>query len=166
MNLRFSTALPLAAALLALLLAGCVSTTRSGATAAAPDTTSYDRLRPRFNLDGVRPDQSRISGLQYRILDPGKEPHPSASDKVVIHYGGWLDDGTVFDASFDRRKAAVMAVSSVIPGFAEGLQMIGPGGAIYLRIPPRLAYGESGAGRIPPNATLNFYIEMYEVPGK
>jgi len=52
----------------------------------------------------------------------------------------------------------------VIPGWTEGMQLVGEGGMIELTIPPNLGYGSRGAGRdVPPNATLHFLVELIKV---
>lgn len=104
------------------------------------------------------------SGLKYRILRKTDGPRPSKTDRVVVDYSGWLDDGTVFDSSYDRREPAEFNVSGVVEGWTEGLQLIGEGGMIELEIPSHLAYGEVGrAPRIPPNATLHFKVELLDI---
>lgn len=104
------------------------------------------------------------SGLKYRILRKTSGRKPLASDKVSVDYSGWLDDGTIFDSSYDESKPAEFAVGRVVPGWTEGVQLIGEGGMIELEIPSELGYGEAGQPpKIPPNATLHFKIELLKV---
>ena len=104
------------------------------------------------------------SGLQYIVLKEGTGPKPVATDKVKCHYRGTLIDGTVFDSSIDRGQPIEFAVTGVIPGWTEGLQLIKEGGKSRLFIPSNLAYGERGAGRdIGPNSTLIFDVELIKV---
>ena len=105
------------------------------------------------------------SGLKYRILRTGTGTKPGPRDQVLVQYEGWLDDGTVFDSTYDRRMTATMFnLSAVIPAWTEGLQLVGVDGMIELEVPPELGYGKHGImPMIPPNATLHFVIELLEV---
>ena len=104
------------------------------------------------------------SGLKYKILRKADGSTPSATDKVTVHYKGWLDDGTVFDSSYQRGKPISFPLTGVIPGWTEGLQFVSTGGMIELEIPSDLGYGPRGAGgAIPPNATLHFLVELIEI---
>ena len=102
------------------------------------------------------------SGLKYRIVKVSKQPKPVGTSKVTVHYKGWLDDGTEFDSSHKRGKPMTFALTSVIPGWAEGLQLIGKGGVIELEVPAKLAYGDRRVGPIPANAALHFRIELID----
>jgi FKBP-type peptidyl-prolyl cis-trans isomerase FkpA len=104
------------------------------------------------------------SGLQYRILRKGTGVNPKATNKVEVNYHGWLDNGNVFDSSYRRRESISFGLNQVIPGWTEGMQLVGEGGMIELTIPPDLGYGARGAGRdVPPNATLHFLVELIKV---
>ncbi len=104
------------------------------------------------------------SGLQYEVLQEGTGKHPKATDKVRCHYEGRLIDDTVFDSSYKRNEPAVFGLNQVIPGWTEGLQLMGEGAKYRFFIPYLLGYGESGAGEmIPPFATLVFDVELLEV---
>jgi hypothetical protein len=104
------------------------------------------------------------SGLKFEELEPGRGKRPGPNSEVLVHYEGWLTDGTVFDSSRQRGQPARFAVSGVIPGWIEGLQLMNEGGRARLTIPPELAYGSRGAGNaIPPDATLTFDVELIEV---
>ena len=110
--------------------------------------------------DGIK---ETASGLQYKIIASGSDKVPTASDKVRVNYKGTLIDGTVFDES-PEGEPVELSLSSVIPGWTEGLQLVGEGGKIELYIPSDLAYGESGAGQlIAPNSALIFDVEIVEV---
>jgi FKBP-type peptidyl-prolyl cis-trans isomerase FkpA len=104
------------------------------------------------------------SGLQYRVLRKGTGDAPKATSTVKVHYHGWLDDGKVFDSSYDRREPIEFPLNRVIPGWTEGMQQVQPGGMIELVIPAKLGYGDRGAPPvIPPGATLHFLVELLEV---
>ena len=107
--------------------------------------------------------QTTASGLQYEVLTPGNGPTPAAGDRVRVHYEGRLLDGTVFDSSIERGEPVEFSVGEIIPGWQEGLQLMQQGAKYRLWIPSNLGYGEQGAGPIPPNAALQFDVELLEV---
>lgn len=110
------------------------------------------------------PFEATSSGLKYRILREGSGASPKASDTVVCHYRGWLDDGTEFDSSYKRGEPATFPLNQVIPGWTEGLQLVKQGGKIELEIPSDLGYGPRGAPPvIPPNARLHFEVELVQI---
>jgi FKBP-type peptidyl-prolyl cis-trans isomerase FklB len=104
------------------------------------------------------------SGLQYKEVTPGQGKSPKITDNVTTHYKGTLIDGTEFDSSYKRGQPVTFPVSGVIAGWTEALQSMKEGATWQLFVPPRLAYGERGAGQvIGPNATLVFEVELISV---
>jgi FKBP-type peptidyl-prolyl cis-trans isomerase len=103
------------------------------------------------------------SGLQYKVLRDGTGPNPQTADKVKIRYRGTLMDGSEFDSSYDRGEPATVRVNGVIRGWAEALQRMKTGAKWQLFVPAELAYGERQFGRIPPNSTLIFEIELLSI---
>ncbi len=112
-----------------------------------------------------KPDVTQTpSGLQYKVLEPGKGKAPKATDTVLVNYRGTLLNGTEFDSSYKRNEPIEFPLNGVIPGWTEGVQLIKEGGKIQLFIPPNLAYGARGAGgAIGPNETLIFEVELLKV---
>ncbi|MCF7689854.1 MAG: FKBP-type peptidyl-prolyl cis-trans isomerase [Cephaloticoccus sp.] len=102
-------------------------------------------------------------GLCYEILKPGTGPNVKATDSVTINYTGMLLNGQVFDSSEQQGQPLTIALSEAIPGWAEGMQKINKGGKIKLYIPPSLAFGDEGAGGIPPASSVIFEIEVLEI---
>ena len=105
----------------------------------------------------------RPSGLQVLVVDPGKGDKIKVGETIRTHYYGSLTDGKLFDTSFQRGQTLDFAAGTgqMIPGFDEGVQLLGHGGKAYFFLPPSLAYGEQGAGdAVPPNAELIFYVEV------
>lgn len=96
-------------------------------------------------------------GLTYTVIKPGKGDKPGADAKVKVNYNGMLaSDGSKFDSG----QSAEFKVGGVIPGFAQGLQLMQSGGRYRLCIPSKLGYGETGTGPIPANADLVFEVDM------
>ena len=107
--------------------------------------------------------QKSDSGLFYEIIEAGDETRANDSDSVTLHYHGSLIDGTVFDSSVERGEPATFGVANVVPGFSEGVKLIGNGGKVKLYIPPALGYRDRPTGSIPPNSTLIFEVEMISI---
>lgn len=103
------------------------------------------------------------SGLQYEVLTQGTGIQPKATDTVEVHYEGKLTDGTVFDSSVARNQTASFRLDQVIAGWTEGVQLMKEGSKYRFVIPSNLAYGEAGAGSIPPNAVLVFEVSLLKV---
>jgi FKBP-type peptidyl-prolyl cis-trans isomerase len=109
------------------------------------------------------------SGLKYvdEVVGTGESPSPGRM--VSVHYTGWLENGTQFDSSRgpDRGQPFEfpIGVGRVIKGWDEGVMTMKVGGKRKLIIPPNLGYGATGAGRgrIPPNSTLIFEVELLGV---
>lgn len=100
------------------------------------------------------------SGLQYEVLQAADGPKPTAEDTVKVHYTGTLLDGTKFDSSYDRNEPAVFPLSRVIAGWTEGVQLMNVGSKYKFYIPADLAYGKRATGKITPNSTLVFEVEL------
>ena len=105
------------------------------------------------------------SGLKYKIIQKGKGDFPEKGDKVVVHYTGKLEDGTVFDSSYQRNEPIVfpLGMGRVIKGWDEGIALLKKGSSAKLVIPSELGYGSRGAGGvIPPNTSLIFEVELVD----
>ena len=105
------------------------------------------------------------SGLQIKTIVVGTGDKAEPGKTVVVHYTGWLLDGTKFDSSVDRGTPFEFPLGAgrVIKGWDEGVATLNIGGKVELIIPPDLGYGASGAGGvIPPNATLKFEVEFLD----
>jgi FKBP-type peptidyl-prolyl cis-trans isomerase len=118
-----------------------------------------------IDADAAKTFSTTPSGLQYRVLRKGTGANPKATNRVKVHYHGWLDNGKVFDSSYQRGESIDFGLNQVIPGWTEGMQLVGQGGMIELVIPSDLGYGKRGTpgGPIPPDATLHFLVELLDV---
>lgn len=134
-------------ALLALLAALPLSATLSAAFAAGPDLQTLP---------------SGVTVQTYRQGAGGKPP--TLSDVVRVHYQGTLSNGKAFDSSYSRGHPAELPLEALIPCWKEVLQQMTPGAAVRIVCPPATAYGSRGvAGKVPPDSTLTFVIELLAV---
>jgi len=123
------------------------------------------------------------SGLQYSILQKGTGVKPAEGKDIYVHYAGYLEDGTLFDSSyeainkmydkFDQNRAnqngyqpfpfKCGSKGGLIPGFLEGINYMNLNDKAIFFIPANLGYGERGAGNvIPPNSNIIFEVEILE----
>ena len=118
----------------------------------------------RVDIDAPNAFTKTDSGLAYRVRRRSEGRRPGSRDSVTVHYKGWLDDGTVFDSSYERGEPATFRLNQVVKGWTEGMQYIGEGGMIELEVPSELGYGDKGAGeKIPPGAMLHFLVELISI---
>lgn len=134
---------------------------RAGARAARAKQANLDFLA---KVDADKEVTKTASGLRYKVVKPGAGAKPTAQSTVSCLYHGTLADGRVFDSTRSRGNQPVsFGLGEVIPGWTEGLQLVGKGGVIRLWIPANLAYGEQDSGPIPGGSVLEFEVELLDV---
>lgn len=87
-------------------------------------------------------------------------------DVLEMNYIGTLEDGTKFDASYDRGTPFKFQIGTgqVIKGWDQGLLDMCVGEKRKMVVPPHLGYGDNGAGdKIPGGATLYFEVELMTI---
>lgn len=123
--------------------------------------TGQDFLEDNKTKEGV---VTTASGLQYKVIEEGAGPNPTATDKVRVHYKGTTIDGEEFDSSYERGEPTEFPLNRVIRGWTEGIQLMNPGSKFIFYIPSELAYGERGSRpKIQPNEVLIFEVELLEI---
>jgi len=126
---------------------------------AAVAVTVYFALRDDGAAEGPQ-----VTELVVEDLVVGEGAEAVAGKLLTVNYTGWLEDGTEFDSSIGGQPFQfTLGAGRVIKGWDDGLVGMKVGGQRELIIPPHLAYGETGQGSIPPNATLTFEVELLAV---
>jgi peptidylprolyl isomerase len=168
---------------LLLLLTGCSNDETKGPTSHGPSLFPSTIRSPNLFLKG-NPDEAKgyvreldpyakpkepgkwvttPSGLKYQDIDVGWGMSPTAGKMVMVHYTGFLSDGTEFERSLSKGMPFTFDYKSgkVIKGFDEAVETMKVGGKRRVIIPPELAYGSAGHGKkIPPNETLTYEIQL------
>lgn len=103
------------------------------------------------------------SGLQYTVVKEGTGTPPNMTDSVTVHYTGYFIDGRVFESTIPSKIPGKFTLMGLIPGWQEGLSLMGKGGQYRFYIPYQLAYGETGQGAIEPFSTLVYDIELLDI---
>ena len=108
--------------------------------------------------------QTAASGLSYKIENEGEGEKAKENSTVVVNYSGRHLNGDVFDTT-EGRSPATFNLQGVVPGFREGITLLGKGGTATLYIPGALAYGPNGqpAAGIGPNEMLVFEVEVLDI---
>jgi len=109
------------------------------------------------------------SGLKYFVTREGTGEIPKTGQTVKTQYTGWLDgfgSEKKFDSSRDRGRpfSFKAGAGQVIRGWDESFLSMKIGERRNVVIPPRLGYGDKGAGGvIPGGATLYFDVELLAI---
>jgi FKBP-type peptidyl-prolyl cis-trans isomerase len=133
-------------------------------TPAAKKSTERPKLDIPAPADVAAPPADAVvtaSGLASKVVTAGTgTEHPTAKDKVTVHYTGWTTDGAAFDSSSKRGKPATFGLGQVIAGWTEGVQLMVVGEKRRFWIPEELAYkGKPGK----PAGMLVFDVELVEI---
>lgn len=106
--------------------------------------------------------QQTPSGLHYRITEPGSGEPARATDTVVISYAAGLPEGKSLPAL--SRVRVRVAVRDLLPGLAEGVQLLRVGGKALVYLPPALSFRESEwPPQLPAGTPLVFFVEMHDI---
>lgn len=108
---------------------------------------------------------STTEGVQIYDLQVGTGAEATSGKNVVVHYVGFLTDGTQFDSSIDRNSPFEFKLGDqgMMKGFNIGIEGMKVDGIRQVVIAPELAYGAQQFGPIPPNSTLIFQVQLLEV---
>ena len=135
-------------------------------SAAAVGGVAFQPLVARADEDPYKDYITTESGLRYTVVKEGTGAVPNPGDTVKAHYTGWLDSfdsEKKFDSSRDRNRPFTFRVGAgqVIRGWDESFSTMSVGERRKIILPPRLGYGDRGAGGIiPGGATLYFDVEL------
>ena len=158
-------------ALLALALAACTTDQPGGGQPAEEQAPAHpmDAVTIETYADSLRVDlalmQRTETGLYVLDIAAGEGEPVQAGQKVKMEYTGWLPNGRRFDTSEGKQPYEfTVGRGEVIKGWDEGVLGMKLGGKRRIIVPPRLAYGDEGAGGyIPPSAVLVFDLQLVAV---
>lgn len=114
-------------------------------------------------LTSVKDVQQTASGLRYVVVKKTTGKQAKKGNKVSMLYTGKLLNGEVFDGNMDGSHPPFefsVGLGQVIPGWDEGVLLMKEGEEYKFIIPWKLAYGERGAGPIPPFSSLVFDVKL------
>jgi FKBP-type peptidyl-prolyl cis-trans isomerase len=142
-------------------------------TEIAAAETPASQQAPIFQDAGWTPEDEKVarelpSGVKIAIKKSGTGRAARATDSMVGHYAGWLEDGTLFDSTVDPRFGhpepfRLVSQNAMIAGWKEGVVGMRVGEVRKLWIPASMGYGADGTGPVPPNADLIFEIQLLEI---
>jgi FKBP-type peptidyl-prolyl cis-trans isomerases 1 len=143
------------------ILAGLIGVVLFASPAAAQEVSTAF-----FAKNAGSPGVVTIPGIQYKVLKSGPADgrHPARSSTIKVRYEGKFLDGCVFDSSKNDPEGAVsFPLDRLIPGWVTVLQLMRPGDEWIVYLPPEYAYGAKGKDMIPPDAPLEFRIELLDI---
>ena len=116
-------------------------------------------------IDPATPPFHALPAIRYQVLKSGDPAgqHPTRQDTVLVNYELKLRDGTVIDSSFKRGQPAEFPLSKLIPGWQAVVPLMVPGDDWRVLIPAEYGYGAKGKDPVPPNAELDFHIQLLAI---
>jgi FK506-binding protein 1 len=136
-----------------------------------PSSTIINHHQPSSTIiNHHQPSSTIIMGVEVESISPGDGvTFPSHGDTLTMHYSGFLaSDKSKFDSSRDKNRPFTfrIGVGEVIRGWDEGVAKLSLGQRANLLISSDFGYGTRGAaGAIPPNADLEFDVELLAING-
>ncbi|MCB1568352.1 MAG: FKBP-type peptidyl-prolyl cis-trans isomerase [Xanthomonadales bacterium] len=108
--------------------------------------------------------QTLSSGIQYRVIETGTGPKPTANSEVQIHFRGSLSTGQEFASTYQGTEPMTMKVSeSPLPGLRQVLPMMTQGSRWEVFLPPDQAYGDNPRSPIGPSQAVVFDVKLVSV---
>ena len=147
----------------ALVLVACAGGGNSSPEAPAPYDPERVAFAPELGVDLAAMERT-AAGLYVQDLTEGDGFTAKRTSLVTLHYVGYLPDGTIFDTSSGGEPLQFrLGANEVIRGWNQGIPGMKRGGIRRLVVRPSLAYRSQSRGRIPPNSTLIFDVQLLDV---
>lgn len=152
-----------------LLLSSCISNDQQTRTAMDnPQVSAPIPMAIEHKPYAIADSLSIISlenGVKLYFVEKGEGPQPQLDDIVEVHYQGMLNDGKIFDSSFDRAQTVDLNMGTLINGLRIALIEVPEGSKVKVMVPAPMAYGDSMPPNsiIPPNADLTFDVEVLDI---
>uniref|UniRef100_A0A7S0WTS9 FK506-binding protein n=1 Tax=Chlamydomonas leiostraca TaxID=1034604 RepID=A0A7S0WTS9_9CHLO len=141
----------------------------AAATPAKPEPKSEAKAAPEAPKSGKKNNVRRWENgfeIEDVAMGPANGKLAKAGKKVAVRYTGRLkNNGKVFDSTKGKATFTFrLGVGEVIKGWDQGVEGMRVGDKRRIVVPPAMGYGSSGVrGAIPPNATLEFDVELVDV---
>ena len=134
----------------------------SGSAPAAGPAPAFDSTKFAPDLAVDLQSFTRLPSGMY-VFDTKKGTGVVAAEgrKATFRYSAFLPDGSLVESQQQPIEAEMN--EGMIKGLRFGMAGMRAGGQRRLVVPPSLAYGRSQVGRVPPNSTLVFDIELVSV---
>ncbi len=145
--------------LLGAFILGCAPA--PAATAPAPITQAMFDALAEVELDQMTRHER---GFYWRdiLVGDGRQAQPGL--EVSISYTVRLPDGTEVDHTEPERPLRFkLGERQSIAALELALRAMKVGGVRQLVVPPDMAYGARGRGKVPPNATLVMFVRLVKV---
>ena len=125
---------------------------------------SYQCSKNKEKVEAVI-DEAPKGELKIEDIKIGTGEVAEKEKKIVVHYKGWIDDGTEFANSYNTGNPLIvtLGIGDLIAGWEQGLVGMKEGGVRKLIVPPHLGYGKRGVRKIPPNSTLYFEVKLVNI---
>lgn len=125
---------------------------------------SYQCSRDKAPTEAVSEEPPK-GELKIEDIKIGQGETAEKEKKIVVHYKGWIEDGTEFGNSYNTGNPLIitLGIGDLIKGWDEGLVGMKEGGVRKLTVPPHLGYGKRGVRKIPPNSTLYFEVKLVNI---
>ena len=130
-----------------------------------PDVEPEDAVyADELDVDFSRMERTS-GGLWVEVVTEGVGRQAVRGREAVIHFVGFLPDGTVIDSSLNGEPYAFeLGSGEVIRGWNEGILGMKVGGRRRLVVRPTLGYGGRGKPPlVPPRTILVFDIQLMDV---
>jgi FKBP-type peptidyl-prolyl cis-trans isomerase FkpA len=151
---------PVVAGVAVMTLAACGGSGSAPATSSQPVAFDSTKFAPDLAVD-LRSFTRLPSGMYIFDTKKGTGVVAAEGRKATFRYSAFLPDGTPVESQ--RQPIEAEMNEGMIKGLRFGMAGMRAGGQRRLVVPPSLAYGRSQVGRVPPNSTLVFDIELVSV---
>src|SRR5690242_2924344 len=128
-----------------------------------PSDPATESFAPSLGVN-IASMQRTSSGVYYTdsLVGSGQTLTPS-TQTAVYEWVGYLKDGSNYGFNQPGGDTVPFATGFLPSGIKDGMDGMRVGGKRLIVVPSALAYGSSGAGLVPPNATVIVSLHLVDL---